>query len=383
MKLNKTSSYNLLLLAAVLLTLVMSPLYGCTKKGESDIKVGAIIPLTGPFASYGEPVRDGMMLAIEEINKGGGINGKKVKLIIEDDTGDPKNAVNAFSKLVSVDKVPIVLGPLSSGSSMATAPIAEKSNVVQLSTLAGIPALTNAGDFVFRIYPSSEEGARFAAQKAIEKFKPKKIAILYMNNPFGESARKIYLEAAKNAGIKVVSAEAFQDGEKDFSSQISKVKQEAPDILFCSAYWQDGANILVKLHELGVKIPVVGEDGWRGPLFNLVGANGLKQLYFADILFGKGITNNTVMQKHISDFENKYNKKATPYSAIGFDAVNIARSLIAAGNNSGETIKNAMYKLDYKGATGNVKFDQNGDDVGLNFGMYQLDNKNESILVQK
>jgi len=382
MKLNKTSSYALLLIAAVLMTLAMCSLSGCTKKDESDIKVGAIIPLTGPFASYGEPVRDGMMLAVDEINKGGGIYGKKIKLIIEDDAGDPKNAVNAFNKLVSVDKVPIVLGPLSSGSSMATAPIAEKSRVVQLSTLAGIPALTNAGDYVFRIYPSSELGARFAAQKALEIFKPRKIALLCMKNPFGEAAREIYLEAAKESNIQVVSVEEFQDGEKDFGTQLSKIKQKAPDIVFCSAYWQEGASILIKMQELGMKMPVIGEDGWRGALFSLVGENGLNQLYFADILFGKDITDNVAMQNFISSFEKKYAKTASTYSATGYDAINMVKVLIN-DNRSGEEIKNAMYKIDYKGALGNIKFDQNGDDIGLKFGIFKLNNKNESILKQK
>lgn len=181
-----------LLVAAILTT-------GCpqTQKQETPppkvsepIRIGAIDPQTGPFAAYGEPVKEGMLLAVDEINAKGGINGRKIELLLEDDAGDPKNAVNAFTKLATVSKVPIIIGPLSSGASMATAPLANQYKVVELATLAGTINLTNAGDYVFRIYPSSEIGSRYIAKMAVEKFKAKKAAILYPTNPFGVASKK-------------------------------------------------------------------------------------------------------------------------------------------------------------------------------------------------
>jgi len=322
-----------------------------------------------------------MLLAVDEINNNGGVKGKKIKLIIEDDAGNPTTAVNAFEKLAGTDKVPMILGPLSSGCSMATAPVAEKNKVVQLSTLAGIPDLSKAGDYIFRIYPSSELGARFAAKQALEIFKPKKIAILFMNNSFGESAKNIYLEVAKESGCKVVTVDGFQEGEKDLKTLLSKVMQGGPDILFCSAYWQDGANILVQMQELGMKMPVIGEDGWRGPLFNLVGEAGLTHLYFSDILFGKEFKDNTVMQEFIANFMTRYNKNASTYSATGYDAVYVAKTALENAKYSGEDIKNILYTIDVKGATGEIKFDKNGDNVGIKFGIFKLDNNNDSMLV--
>ena len=279
-----------------------------------------------------------MLLAVEEINNEGGIKGSKIKLIIEDDVGDPKISVNAFIKLANTDKVPIILGPLSSGSSMATAPVAEKSKVVQISTLAGIPALSEAGDYVFRIYPSTEVGARFAAQEALKRFKPKKVAIMYMNNPFGEAAKEIYEKAAKQLGIEVRGMESFPDGEKDFRTQLSKIKQSHPDVLFCSAYWGEGSRILVQMQEFGINIPVAGEDGWRGPIADIVGDKGLKMLYFADIAFGPEFKDNKVMQKFLKNFESKYQKKASTYAATGYDAVFIAKMAIEGGGYKGEGI---------------------------------------------
>ena len=131
-----------------------------TQTVGQPLVVGVINPTTGPFAAYGVPVRDGILLAVDEINAAGGVDGRKLEVVMEDDGGDPKNSVNAFTKLATVSKVPVVIGPLSSGCSMATAPLAEQYKVVQISTLAGAIDLTKDRRFVFRIYPSSEVGSR-------------------------------------------------------------------------------------------------------------------------------------------------------------------------------------------------------------------------------
>jgi len=353
-----------------------------TKKQAKEINIGAIIPLTGSFASYGEPVRDGMLLALEEINNTGGIEGIKIKMIIEDDAGDPKTSVNAFAKLANTDRVPLVLGPLSSGCSMATAPIAEKTKVVQISTLAGIPDLSKAGDYIFRIYPSSELGARYVAKQAASRFKPKKVAILYANNPFGETSRRIYEETVKKLGIEVVSVESFSDGDQDFRTQLTKIKKTNPDLLLCSTYWVEGARILVQMVELGLNIPVLGEDGWRGPIADIVGERGLKLLYFADIAFGSEVEDNRTMKEFIRNFESRYHKKANTYAAVGYDAVYIAKKAIEEGGDKSELIKDTLYKIDYLGALGKIKFDTNGDNIGVKFALFQLNLNNEAVLIK-
>lgn len=372
------SLFNFLSICLLLVGLIT--LIGCSKKTE-ELKIGAIIPLTGNFASYGEPVRDGMLLAIEEIN-GKKNNTKPIRLVIEDDAGDPKTSVNAFNKLASIDKVPIVLGPLSSGCSMATAPIAENNKVVQISTLAGIPALSDAGDYVFRIYPSSELGARFSANQAKSITKANKYAILYMNNPFGQTARKIYEDAINNSGGKIVAVESFSDGDQDFRTQITKIKKENPEVLLCSAYWAEGSRILVQMQESKFIVPVFGEDGWRGPIADIVGENGLKMLYFADIAFGPDFKDDEVMQSFIKSFENKYKKRASTYAATGYDAVYLAKKAIDEAGYQSESIKNTLYKIDFNGALGKLKYDSRGDNIGVSFAIFKLDKENNAILVK-
>jgi len=375
----KMSAYKLVFISIVFLVIFS---VGCAKKGEKEIRIGAIIPLTGSFAAYGEPVRDGMLLAVEEINSTGGIYGKRVRLIIEDDSGNPKNAVNAFTKLANTDRVPIILGPLSSGCSMATAPIAEKTKVIQISTLAGIPDLSKAGDYVFRIYPSSKLGAHFVVKEAIRRFKPRKIAILYANNPFGQTSRNIYELISKESGMEVVAIESFSDGDQDFRTQLSKIKRTSPDLLLCSTYWMEGSRIIVQMIELGLNIPVLGEDGWRGPIAKIVGEKGLKLLYFADIAFGPEFKDNEVMQSFIQNFENDYHKKASTYAAAGYDAVYIAKKATEESSYNSDSIKDTLYKINYSGALGSIKYDENGDNIGVNFALFQIDLNDEAVLVK-
>jgi branched-chain amino acid transport system substrate-binding protein len=345
------------------------------------IRIGAIDPLTGPFAAYGEPVRDGMLLAVDEINAKRGIKGRKIELLLEDDGGDPKLSVNAFTKLATISKVPIIIGPLSSGASMATAPLANRYHVVQLSTLAGTIDLTHAGNYVFRIYPSSEVGSRYIAKVAINRFKAKRVAVFYPNNPFGVASNNFITEIMKQAGVNVVAVETFNDGDRDFRTQLTKISQAKPDVILCSAYYEEGAQILVQAKQLGLDVPVLGEDGWFGPIASIAG-DALKNLYFANVAFGPDYKDNQKMQEFITAFERRFNRQANSFSAAGYSAVYVVKQAIETGGYDGRKIKDALYKTNLTTAFGRIKYDRNGDNVGTTYGLFQLNEKNEPILVK-
>lgn len=344
------------------------------------IVIGAIDPLTGPFAAYGEPVRDGMLLAVDEINAAGGINGRPIKLILEDDSGDPKAAVNAFSKLATVDKVPVIIGPLSSGCSMATAPLADRYKVVQLSTLAGTIDLTHAGDYVFRIYPSSEIGSRYIAKIAIDRFKAKRIAILYPNNQLGVTSRKVVTEVVEEAGVPVVDVESYRDTDRDFRTQLTKIREAKPDVLLCSAYYEEGARILVQARELGLNVPVLGEDNWSGPIAPIVG-DARKHLYFADVAFDPSGRGDSVTHDFVDAFERRYRRPPNSYAAAGHAAVYVVKHAIEAGGVDSTRIKDALYATDIVTAFGRIRYDSNGDNTGAVYALYQIGEHNERIMI--
>ncbi len=354
---------------------------GGKRTDACTMRIGAIDPLTGPFASYGEPVRDGMLLAVDEVNAQGGINGCAIELSLEDDSGDPKTAVSAFTKLATVTKVPIIIGPLSSGASMATAPLADRYQVVQLATLAGTIDLTNAGDYVFRIYPSSELGSRYIARVAIERFKAKRAAILYPNNAFGFASKKFVTEVMSQAGVDIATVETFSDGDREFRTQLTKIKNAAPDVLLCSAYYEEGAQILVQAKQLGLNVPILGEDGWFGPIASIAG-DALKNLYFANVAFGAEQADNHLMQTFIAAFQKRYNRKATSFAAAGYAAVYVVKGAVERGGQSAPKIKEALYHLDLQTAFGRIQYDKNGDNIGSTYALFQLDEKNDSLLVK-
>ena len=319
-----------------------------------------------------------MLLAVEEINAGGGIDGRQIELIIEDDAGDPKTSVTAFTKLSTVSKVPVVIGPLSSGASMATAPLADRYEVVQLSTLAGTIDLSDAGDYVFRIYPSSEIGSRYIAKIAIERFDAKRVAILYPNNSFGVTSKKFVTEVFEQTDTDIVAIETFNDGDRDFRTQLTKIAQANPDVIICSAYYEEGAQILVQAKQLGLDVPVLGEDGWFGPIAEIAG-EALKNLYFANVAFGPEYTENEEMQRFIAAFRQRFGKSPNSYSAAGYTAVHIVKQAIETGGYDGTAIKDVLYGLDLQTAFGPLNYDTNGDNVGALYDLYQLNQDNEPV----
>jgi len=370
--------------SAISVLFVSLSLVCCSPSGVQtgqDLPIGAIDPLTGPFAAYGEPVRDGMVLAIEEINAKGGINGRKVELLLEDDGGDPKTSVNAFTKLATVSKVPVIIGPLSSATSLATAPLANRYHVVQISTLAGTIDLSSAGEYVFRIYPSSEVGSRYIAKVAVERFKAKRVAIFYPNNSYGVASKKFVTEVLQQSGVEVVAVETFNDGDRDFRTQLTKIRRAKPDIILCGAYYEEGAQILVQAKQLGLKVPILGEDGWFGPIAAIAG-DALKSLYFANVAFGTEYKDNKGMQDFIAAFERRFHRNANSYAAAGYAAVYVVKHAIEVGGYDGAKIKDALHHSELITAFGRVKYDRTGDNVGATYDLYQLNDKNEPVLVR-
>ena len=233
----------------LILGLVISlGIVGCAKK-EKEIKIGAILPLTGDFSSHGEDAKKGIELSIEEINKKGGIKGKKIYPIFEDDKMQPSIGVSAFEKLITVNKVHVVLGGIGSSVALAIAPIAEKKKVIFLSPTASSPKLTQAGDYIFRIWPSDiYEGGVMA--DFLHNFDIETVAVFYVNNDFGQGLKEIFGKKFKEKGGKVLIEEPYDQGSTDFRAQLSKIKKRNPGGIYLPGYYQEVAKIAVQIKEL-------------------------------------------------------------------------------------------------------------------------------------
>jgi len=264
---------------------------------------------------------------------------------------------------------------------MAAAPLANRYQVVQLSTLAGTIDLTNAGDFVFRMYPSSEIGSRYIANVAIRDFHARRVAIFYPNNALGVTSRRFVTEILANAGAQVVAVETYQDGDRQFRTQLTKIRDARPDVILASSYYEEGAQILAQARQLDLNVPVLGEDGWFGPIAATAGP-ALRNLYFANVDFSADQPNGQAAQAFVRAFRARYNRPPNSYAATGYAAVYVVAQAIEHGGDTSTGIRDALYRTDMATAFGRVRFDSNGDNAGASYSLFQLDQNNNPVLVR-
>ena len=329
-----------------------------------EIRIGAILPLTGDAGSYGTALKKGMDLALEDINTQGGINGKKLVILVEDSQADAGKAVNAFNKLRSADRVPMVLGDMFSAGTLAIAPIAERRKVILLSPTASAVELTDAGDFIFRIYPSDIYDGSYLAQYAWTKLQAKTVAIVYMQVASITAVVHVFKDVFEKAGGKVVSLEAYNDSDSDFRGQLVKAKDSNADVIFIPGYLKQMTNLLRQAKELGVKSNFLSISTFFDPkILDLTGGAAEGVMFSAPAFDPKSTS--PEMLRFVQAFFKKYNQEPDIIAGYGYDVVNIAATALrSAGTISAEAIKTALYAIkNYPGVTGKTTFDGNGDVV--------------------
>jgi branched-chain amino acid transport system substrate-binding protein len=200
---------------------------GCEKK-EKEIKIGAILPLTGSAAPYGQNAQRGILLALDEINAKGGIKGIKVEVIFEDSKTDPKEAVTALQKLEQVNKIRYIIGDINSAGVLAMAPIAEHDHILLLSPGASNPKISDAGEYIFRNWHSDALEGEVDADFAHNRLHWKKIAVLYVNASYGEGLAQVFRDKFKQLGGEIVAFEAYSQDATDMRTQINKIMSISP-----------------------------------------------------------------------------------------------------------------------------------------------------------
>lgn len=329
-------------------------------KETGPIKIGFMGPLTGDAASYGESIKKGFDLAVQE----SGI-ADKVKAIYEDSKCDGKEAVNAIKKLIEVDKVSAIVGEVCSGATLAAAPIAQQAKVVLISPASTNPKLTEAGEYFFRVVPSDALQGAFAAN-ILKREGVNKLAILYGNEEYGVGFEKVLRENFEATGGAVVASESFQRGATDLRTQLAKIKASDPEAIFIISNSPDSAVAALKqIHELKITARVFGSEGLKSN--DII--DGAKEL-------AEGLTVSSV-SVGTEDFANlhevRYGSKPGPFAAQGYDAAMAILLAIKQGALNSEDIKTALETLSFEGATGLIKFDENGE-VGGNYDVYVVEN---------
>ena len=333
----------------------------CGGSGSSTIKIGGVAPLSGGVAVYGVECKNGIDLAIEEINAAGGINGKTLEFICEDDEGDPAKSVNAYKKLVTNDGVEYVIGSLTSGCTIALTNLAQNQKILQIAPAATATAVTDAGNYIFRACFIDPFQGRVGGKFAFENLSAKKAAILYdIGNDYSVGLTENFESEFTKLGGSIVSKESYATGDKDFNAQLTKIKAAKPDVVYLPDYYGTVALIAKQLRAQGIDTPIVGADGWDGLTENAGDEvlNGYYSNHYAED------SDSPAVQKFVSSFKAKYNKSPNSFAALGYDSVYMLKdAILKAGTTDGEKVRAAFETTDGDYVTGHITFDEKRNPV--------------------
>jgi len=334
------------------------------KSEESKvIKIGAILQLTGDMAIFGESFKKGIDMAVEVINTAGGIQGKKVKIIYEDDAAKAKLAVSAFRKLITQDKVQAVIAGGMSSTAMSIAPIAEENKVVIISPTASAPALSEFKNYFFRIQASDNYEGRVMAEFAYKKLDTKEVGIFYVNNDWGQGLAEVFKDRFTALGGEVTIRESHELGATDFKTQITKIKTVNPENLYLIGYLQEMSIILRQMRELGLKPRILSAYGFHDPKLLEMAGDIAENAIFTMPTYDPESDDPTIV-KFVERYKAKYGKEPDMFAAHTYDCMKILAYAMRDGATTGPEISACLHKVaNFPGVTGENTFDENGDVV--------------------
>jgi branched-chain amino acid transport system substrate-binding protein len=361
------------LLAAGLLAVASLALSGCASdSGESGsgsdgpIKIAASMPLTGDSAAYGVGTENGIDLAIDEINKAGGIGGRKLELTKFDDKCDPAAAATAANDIISNSSFVAVIGNVCSSAMLAQLPIFKRVNLPILAASTSSPQLAAAHDPNFsRIVPSDSVQGAATIKLAIKVLGLKRVAILYPSDDYGQSLNQVATDAIKAYGGKLTTAQTYVTGStNDFSAQLSNIAASNPDALFLAGYYADmgtAVNQSVRAFN-GKKISLVANAQDQQPDFVKLAGDAGNGTYFTNV-YDPGNTS-AANQKFVKAYKARYGKVPGIQEDMGYDNVYVLKAALEKTKGSEKGLAAAIRATTYDGAVGTISFDENGDNVG-------------------
>lgn len=344
------------ILSLLAIILVMSMLVGCsggntnkTQENANEIKIGINYELTGDVASYGQSSVDGIMMAFDEINAAGGINGKKIVPVQIDNKSDSAEATSVATRLMTQEKVVAQLGPATSGDFMATIPVAMQNQVPIISASATadkgvtVDDKGNINEYVFRLcFNDSFQGvtmANFAANNLSAK---KAVIIKDTSSDYGKGLAENFRATFEGLGGQIVAEEGYVGKDKDFNAILTNVKGKDFDVIFIPGYYQEAGLIIKQARDLGIDAPVLGADGFDSPvLLELAGAEALNDVYYSNHY--SSLDEDPLVKEFIAAYKEKKGTEPNAFNALGYDLGKfIADAIERAGEADPVKVKDAL-----------------------------------------
>ena len=352
------------MLGSALLAMMIA--VGCKQKqNANEVVVGQVASLTGDTATFGVSADEGVRLALDEINSGQKVLGKPVRVVTEDDRSLPDEAKTAAEKLVTRDRVVAVVGEIASSRSIALAPVCQDAKVPMLSPGSTNPKVTEVGDFIFRACFTDRFQGIAMATFAMQDLKLKRFGMLYaINSDYSVGLRQYIEEAVKKAGGEIVQDLSYTEkSDKDFRSQLTKIRDAGPEAIFVTGYYTEAALIAQQARGLGISVPLIGGDGWDSDQLVKIGREAVNGCYFSNHYSPD--EKRPEVQAFVNAYKAKYkNPDGSPkvpdaMAVLGYDAMKLmAHAINEAGSIDGQKIRDALASTkDFPGVAGAITID--------------------------
>ncbi len=328
------------------------------------ITIGHFGSLTGTTATFGKSTDNGIRMAFDEINAKNPPLGKKIEVVTEDDGSRTEQVPGVVQKLINQNNVLCLMGEVASSRSIAAAPIAQGAKVPMVTASSTNPKVTTLGDYIFRTCFIDSFQGKVMSEFARNTLKVKKVAILTdVANDYSKGLTKVFTDQWTKGGGQIVAQASYSEGDKDFQSQLTKIKGTNPDAIFVPGYYSEVGNIAVQARRLGITQPLLGCDGWDSPKLYQIGGTALEGCYFSNHYTSQSKAPNVV--KLVADYKARYGETPDAIGAVAYDAAYIVADAIKrAGSPDRTKLRDALATTkNYVGVTGTISIDKNRNAV--------------------
>ncbi len=333
-------------------------------QSADEILIGEYGSLTGTTATFGISTKNGIEMATEAINAAGGLLGKQVRIIVEDDQGRPEEAQTVVSKLINSDRVVALLGEVASSNSLAAAPVAQQNRIPMISPSSTNPAVTEVGDFIFRVCFIDPFQGFVMAKFAANTLQFTNVAILRdIKSDYSVGLADVFIQNFTTLGGTIASDESYSGGDTDFSAQLTALKATNPQAIFVPGYYTEVGLIARQAKALGIQAPLLGGDGWDSPDLIEIGGEALEGSYFSNHYSVDDPS--PAIQKFVTDYRAKYGETPDALAGLGYDAAMVLFDAIKrAGTTEPQALRDAIAATrNFAGVTGTTTLDEHRNAV--------------------
>jgi branched-chain amino acid transport system substrate-binding protein len=351
--------------ALVVVLIIAILTLGCSRQpnpNEPDrtpIKIGFFGDLSGPTFNFGQSAKNGMLMAADQINQAGGINGRQIDVVIEDDHGSPERAAELAGKLITQDHVVSIIAAGTSGNSRAAAPKAQAARIPMISPSSTDPAVTQVGDYIFRACFVDAFQGEVMARFAVQTLGAKQAAILFdFNSPYGRGLSDFFELSFAKLGGRIVIKQSYTQGDVDFKGQLSTIQANEPDVIYIPGYYNDVAVIAKEARNVGLKQPLLGADGWDAPELWTLAGDSLNISYISTHYSVDDPS--PAIQMFVQEYKQRYgNLTPDAHAALAYDATRVlVKAIERAGSTEGAKIRDALAETKgFPGVTGVISID--------------------------